>query len=113
MEHTVLRIAFHVLSVCFACLMLSSIPYPDLSVVRVERKHVFQYNVIMVLILCVAVLRFKIVLTLLAGTFILAGPIYAIRDYARPRPADSPSVSSKDDSVEKSPFSDSNDRPTL
>jgi len=55
----------------------------------VEKKNVYQYNVIIVLILCVAVLRFKEVFTILVGTYIMAGPIITLREHSRQR-ADHP-----------------------
>ncbi len=79
------RIALHIVMICLSGLMVSTIPYPDLAARKVEKKNIYQYNVFIVLILCVAVLRFKAVLLALTLAFILMGPIIAIRNEIKRR----------------------------
>jgi len=81
----VVNIGIHILLVSLAGMMVSTITFPDFSTIHVEKKNVYQYNVIIVLILCVAVLRFKEVFTILVGTYIMAGPVITIREYSRRR----------------------------
>ncbi len=83
--NTVVKIGIHILLVSLAGMMVSTITFPDFSSIHVEKKNVYQYNVIIVLILCVAVLRFKEVFTILVGTYIMAGPIITLREHSRQR----------------------------
>ena len=83
--YPVINIGIHILLVSLAGMMVSTITFPDFSSIHVEKKNVYQYNVIIVLILCVAVLRFKEVFTILVGTYIMAGPVITIREYSRRR----------------------------
>ncbi len=80
------RIVLHIVMVCLSGLMVSTIPYPDLASWKLEKKNVYQYNVFIVLILCVAVLRFKAVLLLLTGVFVISGPVYALQAYFQHKP---------------------------
>ncbi len=82
----ILRTTVHIVMVCMAFLMVSTLRYPDLSSWQIEKKNIFQHNVIMVLILCVMVMIAKVMILLITFSFILSGPIKAIREMRKPTP---------------------------
>lgn len=86
LSHPASKTAIHIIMVCLSGLMVSTIPYPDLSALKLERKNVYQYNVFGVLILCVAILRFKAVLLVLTGAFVFSGLFNAIMAIVQKRP---------------------------
>ena len=73
-----IRSTLHIVVVILACLMVSTIPYPDLSAFKIERKNVYQHNVILSLVLCVIVLLGKLFFLVAPGLFILAGLALAL-----------------------------------
>lgn len=73
------RGVIHAVMVILSILMVSTIPYPDLTARYIEKKHVFQHNVIMVLILGVILLIAKVSILVLSGAFILLGPLQLFR----------------------------------
>ncbi|MEW6238752.1 MAG: CDP-diacylglycerol--serine O-phosphatidyltransferase [Candidatus Omnitrophota bacterium] len=79
MDNAYFRTGMHIVMISLACLMVSTVSYPDLSSWHIERRNIFQHNVIMVLVLCVTVLIFKTVIFFLSASFILSGPINAFR----------------------------------
>lgn len=86
LTHPITKIGVHIIMVCLSGLMVSTIPYPDLAAQKLERKHVYQYNVFAVLLFCVAILRFKAVLLLLTGLFVFSGPFNAMMAIAQKKP---------------------------
>lgn len=80
LSHPILRTSLHIAMIGLACLMVSTVKYPDLSALHLERKNLFQHNVFMVLILCVTVLIFKVVLFLLTVAFIISGPAKVLNE---------------------------------
>ncbi|MGC9326435.1 MAG: CDP-diacylglycerol--serine O-phosphatidyltransferase [Candidatus Hinthialibacter sp.] len=87
LTHTLSQIILHVMMVCLSGLMVSTVSYPDIGGLKLEKKNVYQYNVFIVLILCVAVLRFKAVLLLLTFAFVASGPFSAVQQYFQKKPA--------------------------
>ncbi|MDX9754439.1 MAG: CDP-diacylglycerol--serine O-phosphatidyltransferase [bacterium] len=74
----ILRSTLHVIVVCLACLMVSTIPYPDLASFKVEKKNVYQHNVTLALLMCVIVLIGKFFFLAATTVFIFTGPILAL-----------------------------------
>jgi len=85
MDNAYFRTGMHIVMIGLACLMVSTISYPDLSSWHIEKRNIFQHNVIMALLLCVTVLIFKVVVFFLAASFILSGPIKALREMGKVR----------------------------
>ncbi len=104
LAHTLVRSSIHIIMVMLACFMVSTIPYPDLSSWQVEKKNIYQHTVFIVLILCVTVLIVKIVILLLCATFILSGPISAVRAMYR-KPSEQKEQEAKS-GVQSASFSD-------
>ncbi|RJP31374.1 MAG: CDP-diacylglycerol--serine O-phosphatidyltransferase [Candidatus Omnitrophota bacterium] len=105
LPQAVLRTGIHVGLVVLACLMVSTIRYPDLSSWQVKKRNIYQHTVFIVLILCVTVLIVKIVILSFAMVFIASGPLGAIREfYKRPytEPADEAGVDASDEPDEES-----------
>lgn len=73
-----IRSTLHIVVVCLACLMVSTIPYPDLSAFKIEKKNIYQHNVILCIILCVIILLDKLFFLAAPGLFIITGPILAL-----------------------------------
>lgn len=82
LNQSIILIPLHILIIVLAGLMVSTVRYPDFSSYLVDKKYIYHYNVIFVLVLCVAVLRVQEVLFLLLGTYIVVGPFMAMRDLA-------------------------------
>jgi CDP-diacylglycerol---serine O-phosphatidyltransferase len=79
----IVRAVLHITVVCLACLMVSTLPYPDIAVFKVEKKNVFQHNVTLVLILCVLVMMAKFFFLVGSTLFILSGPTLALIEMRR------------------------------
>lgn len=78
MIHPMARGFVHTLVVLAACLMVSTIRYPDVSAIHLERRNIYAYTVFLVLLLSVTVLIEKMMILLLTGAAILSGPVYAL-----------------------------------
>ncbi|MBD3268387.1 CDP-diacylglycerol--serine O-phosphatidyltransferase [bacterium] len=81
----IIRSTLHVVVVCLACLMVSTIPYPDFSVLRVDKKSIYQHNVILALLLCVIVLIGKFFFLVASTVFIITGPALSIYETKKKR----------------------------
>jgi len=103
--HLFFRTGLHVVVVGISCLMVSTIPYPDLSSRHLEKNNIYQHTVFMVLILCVTVLIAKWVVLLITGAFILSGPFLALREVYRPQGVAQP-VPEKRSDVPSTPLGD-------
>ncbi|MGI6454851.1 MAG: CDP-diacylglycerol--serine O-phosphatidyltransferase [bacterium] len=80
-DSTWFRTMIHVIMVGLSILMVSTVPYPDLASRYIERKHVFEHNVIMVMVLGVVLLIAKVSIFVLATTFIVMGVLQATREF--------------------------------
>lgn len=77
--HPAFRFTFHVLMVVLACLMVSTVPFPDPSTLKVKKRDVYHHTVLIVMAFCVAVLIIKHVILFATLAFILSGPAMALR----------------------------------
>ncbi len=91
-----IRTGIHIGMVILACLMVSTIRYPDVSSLNVEKKNIYQHTVFLVLILCVTVLIVKIMLFLFTFTFIASGPILTVREMYKQPVEESPVEETKE-----------------
>ena len=87
MSHPAIRVTLHAFMVILACLMVSTIPYPDLSAWQVERRNIYQHTVIMVLLFCVSLLVIKYAILFLTAAFIVSGPALALHEMYHYAPA--------------------------
>lgn len=76
--HEMLQTGSHLLIVALSVLMVSRVSYPDLVALHVERRSIFNYMVVAVVILSLIVIDPPMVLLALAVCFVFGGPFVAM-----------------------------------
>jgi CDP-diacylglycerol--serine O-phosphatidyltransferase len=76
----IIRSVVHILVVCLAFLMVSTIRYPDFAGLKVEKKYIYQHHVTLVLIMCVIVLIGKFFFLAASSLYILSGLVLSLNE---------------------------------